>query len=412
MGFNDGFRMGAYIARGAQRDKREEEEFRLRKEAHEKQIQLTNQQIAAGERTARVNQELDTETAGIRSFINGGFEQGNNGPADESAAMYGVNAGSRVNQPMDSSNPDHQSGLNRRMMSVAALKGDYTQVGALQEKQRELAEQRVFNQAVQQFSMDPTSFTDYERWVNKNNPMISVAPAKDPRTGMLTGYNLMTVGPSGDATYKFVSPQQAATLAGATALMQVNPTKALQLIGTVDQSMAAAIQMMNTATKDTVTTGNTATHNANQDVSQRMNAQANQAQVGVARERLGIEREKAKREKQTPAQQAQEKIDMYTSILMKENPKLSQAEAEKRAAGIIMRDPNAKDQDAGLAEAGIVKIKNKYYTLGEGNPPKLVPLKIEGQDATTEALKALLESGQDPFAPKPKKGREVSGKVN
>lgn len=393
--FSNGFKFGTDIADDADRSKRAREELDLKKERARRENALLDEQITGARRQTRINQQLDDDAAGIRTTINGGFVPGDNGASDDSAAMYGVPAGSTVAAPMDPSNLDQVAGLNRRIMGSAALKGDYNTVLQLQQRNKDLAEQQVFNNAVKQFSMNPDSFTEYARWVNKTNPLITAAPAVDPKTGQLTGYNIMTVGPAGDATHKFISPAQAAQLAGATALMQHNPTKALEIIGSVDTGLAQTIGNLNAAQEKVNTTNNNATHFANTDQTNRITAEAHMRTAKAAEAR-------AAQEKKSPADQAQEKIEMYAGILKQQDPNLSDENARKKAADIILRDPNAKENDAGLAEAGIVKIQGKYFKQGKGG--KLEAVQLPGQDATTEALRKLAAGGKDPFAkPEPKK---------
>lgn len=402
--FQAGFRMGQDAYQFARESKRRDEEDKRKKEQHELNQQLLGLQLAQGQRTNRLNAEIDEETAGLRSYLRGDPPVTGSMPIDSS--VLPPDAPSAPPQQPRQMGDEDQAGLNRRVMGLAALKGDYNTVTSLNDRNRELNEQRVFNEAVRTFSVNPDSFTEYTRWVNKTSPMISAAPAKDPRTGQVTGYNIMTVTPSGDAAYKFLTPQQAATLAGATALMRVNPVKALQLIGSVDTALAGAIQASNTATKDTITTSNTATHSANQDATSRMNAESNRMQAGAAARNADAN---SKRTNQTEAQKLQEKVDAYSGILMRQNPKLTKAEADKQAAGILLRDPNAKETDVGLAEAGIFRVKNKYFRMGRDGEPEEV--RFDGGNATLDALRALQESGQDPFAQKPKKGREASGRL-
>lgn len=418
-GFSTGFQNGINFGRAYNANQRDKEEFELKKQKHARDLEESDQRIEANRRSARVNQQLDEETAGIRSYINNGTMTGNNsGFSDESARMMFAQGGAgAVNEAAsygnaearrlgldtpyqtgavsarsyDPSNPDDQTGLNRRLMSVAALRGDYAALGTLQDKNKELADTQVFNRAVQQFSMNPDSFTDTARWINKSSPVISTAPAKDPRTGQLTGYNIMTVTPSGDAVYKFVSPQQAATLAGATALMQVNPTKALQLMGTVDASLAQAVAAMNTATQQTTTANNTVQHYSNQDDTARENAKSNRIQANAAASNAQTNKDRAGREKQTEGEKLQEKVDAYSGILRRQDPKLSKEEADKKAADILLRDPNAKEQDVGLAEAGIFRKGKKYYKLGKSGQPEEV--QFPGESKLDKALEAYAKGG-------------------
>lgn len=67
-------------------------------------------------------------------------------------------------------------------------------------------------------------------------------------------------------------------------------------------------------------------------------AQANQANAAAGYYSRGG----AAANKQTQGQILTEKIDAYATIMMKSDPNLSRADAEKRAAQVIMRDPEAK----------------------------------------------------------------------
>jgi hypothetical protein len=386
-GFADGFQSGFGMMSSLDRKKRDDEEFELRKKRAEKEFELTDQQIEAGRHQARVNSQVDEETAGIRSYMKG--EANDNSSDRVEAQRLGVQKPDYQGTPafkFDPSNLEHQAGLNQRMSNVAAIKGDFTALQSLQQRNAELGDMQAFNKAVQEFSTTGgQSMAEYTRWVNKTNPMVSAAPAIDPRSGQLTGYNIMTVTPSGDAVYKFISPQQAATLAGATALMERNPTKALQLIGTVDQALAGSIQQMNTTTKDVTTTGNTATHFGNQDATSRMNAESQRITANATASR-------ANQEKKTPSQQADEKIQMYAGILMRQDPNLTKEQADKKAADIILRDPNAKEQDVGLSEAGIFRKGGKYFTMGKGGKPEEV--KFPGESKLDKALEAYAKGGK------------------
>lgn len=68
----------------------------------------------------------------------------------------------------------------------------------------------------------------------------------------------------------------------------------------------------------------------------------------------------------------------------------------KKAAQAIIKDPEAKPDDAGLANLGITRVGNKYFTLGKDGK-SLVEVKLPGQSATDKALSA---GGGDPFAKK------------
>lgn len=421
--FQEGFQIGTGMAQNARKAKLDADEFELRKQQAARSMELQDQQITSGQRQLRLNSQLDDENAGIRSFVNNGSMTGNrSGFSDDSARMLydqggpGAvdNAASHANvenarmglaptnttggvdsRGYDPSNLDDQAGLNKRLMSVAALKGDSQGLLQLQDKNKELAETKVFNDAIKQFSVNPDSFTEYTRWLNQNNPMITAAPAKDPRTGQLTGYNIMTVGPAGDATHKFISPSQAAQLAGATALMRVNPTKALSLIAQVDQGLAASVAAQNAANEKVGTSNNQAVHFGNEDKVGLENAQSNRITAGAHATMAGAAVARANRENMPKSKQIQEEVDAYAGILMKRDPSMKPEDAQKQAYDLVLKNPNVKDQpDVGLPEAGIFRKGGQYYKLGKGGQPEEV--KFPGGSKLDQALKAFEENGGKP----------------
>lgn len=414
--FSEGMRLGSSSVESAFRYKNDQEDREMRRQKAERDNALLDQQIAEGQRQQRLNAQIDEGNAGIRSFINNGsmtsngsgfsddsarlfYDQGGASAVD-SAASYGnaeaarlgverpYTTGATAGRPYDPSNLDDQAGLNRRLMAQAALKGDHQTMLALQDKNKELAETKVFNEAVQQFSTNPDSFNEYTRWVNKNNPMITTSPAKDPRTGQLTGYNIMTVGPAGDATYKFISPAQAAQLAGATALMRVNPTKALTMIAQVDQNLAASIAAQSTAQEKVATTNNQATHFGNEDKVGLENAQSNRITANAHATMAGAAVARANKENQPKSKQIQEEVDAYAGILMKQDPTLKPEDAQRKAYDLVLKNPNAKENpDVGLAEAGLFRLRgsDKVYRLGKGGKPEVV--EMPGESKLDRALK-------------------------
>lgn len=69
------------------------------------------------------------------------------------------------------------------------------------------------------------------------------------------------------------------------------------------------------------------------------------------------------------------------------------ADDMKRAAQAIIKDPDAKPDTEGLANLGLTKIRDKYYTLNDKK--QIVEVKLPGMSATDKALSA---GGGDPFA--------------
>jgi hypothetical protein len=432
--FQNGFAIGQKMVDDIDQQQRAREELKMRQERNDAEIAQMREQTTGLQRTNRLNSQVDEANSGLSSYLANGTMTGNNSgysdasaglyfnqggsPAVDAAASYDNHEARRMGldtpyqtggvtaRAYDPSNLDDQAGLNRRLMGVAALKGDYGTLTTLQQKNAELADTKVFNQGAKQFLTNPDSFAELTRYVNKSNPMLTAAPAKDPRTGQLTGYNIMTVGPSGDATHKFLSPQETAQLAGAVALMQQNPTKALQIMATVDQGVAAAVAASNTAMEKSSTTNNNATHFANEDYVGRENAQSARITASAHAGMAAAAQSRANRENMTKPQQMKEEANAYADILQKKDPSLTREDAMKQAYDLVLKNPNVKDQpDVGLPEAGIFRKNGKYYRLGKGGQPEEV--KFPGESATDKALKDLASKGADPFAGAPNPKRPI-----
>ncbi len=294
-------------------------ELEIRQRAADQQFRLGQQTIDANDRTARINRSLDDEREGINSYMKNGAMTGNTtGMADGQARAFAdaggqgyVDTVARLNnddadmvsggqgmryktsepgaptttfRPYDASSTTDREAIEQRIGRIAALTGDMTALRASQDNIRTIREEGTFNDAVKKFKDDPESAGDYMRWLNKNNPAITIAPqySGEGKNRKLTGYNTTVVGPAGDATHTMISPDQGAILAGATALMNTNPTKALAMIGTVNKDLAAVVQGQNALVQQSVTGNNSATHYFNTDANGRISANAAAASAGAA----------------------------------------------------------------------------------------------------------------------------------
>jgi hypothetical protein len=192
----------------------------------------------------------------------------------------GVGPPAPTYRQLDMTAPGDQMTMEAGLGRLSLAKGDVAGARQSMATVRDLRENQVFGEAVKNFNKDPTASHDYMRWVNTSSPYLTVAPQNDAK-GKPTGYNVMTVGQGGEAVHKFYSPSQMAQLAGATALMDTNPTKALGIIAAVDTNLAATVASYNSLTNQTVTGNNTAVHNANTDVTQRITANAAATSAGA-----------------------------------------------------------------------------------------------------------------------------------
>lgn len=273
--FDSGMQLGAGIWNRGEQQRLAEKEYALREAAEKQAREEGALRIEGARRQSAINQQLDSETQALIGLQRNGVQTGSTpAPGD------GVGPPAPTYRPIDMSNPGDQAMLEAGLGRMSALKGDIPGARTSMQNVRDLRENQVFGEAVKNFNKDPTASHDYMRWVNTSSPYLTVAPQNDAK-GKPTGYNVMTVGQGGEAVHKFYSPSQMAQLAGATALMDTNPTKALGIIATVDQNLAATVASYNGLTNQSVTGNNTAVHNANTDVTQRITANAAATSAGA-----------------------------------------------------------------------------------------------------------------------------------
>lgn len=173
--------------------------------------------------------------------------------------------------------------MNQGMQKVALAQRDMRGFGELAGKASTLEEDDLFKQGMKK-GFDP----EMAKWVNGNHKSITVgAPDKNGIS------QLSVVRPDGDAVFHSLSKSDQAQLAGAMALMDRNPMRALQIIGGVNKELAAVLAAENNLTLNVSGKNNDAAKSSAAIGNDAQRTANDGARVGLERERLGIARQVA-----------------------------------------------------------------------------------------------------------------------
>jgi hypothetical protein len=156
------------------------------------------------------------------------------------------------------------TGLDRAkgMRSLAYAKGDVREIVAADKIVSDKEEDQIIANA----KFEPEDI----KFINDNTHSFSVS--KPDKFGFV---DISIVKPDGDAVFKRLSAAQQKTLAGARALLDVNPVRALEMFKSVDKDVAEAVAKEMGMTLDVARFGN--------DVAaKRVNAQQEIARTGIA----------------------------------------------------------------------------------------------------------------------------------
>lgn len=403
MGFAAGFNAGsAAVSRGLS-IAQESEESKRRAEKHKRELEESDLRIAEGKRTARRNDQIEEAVTGLRTFTQGGTGQSRNAPEDESAEGVGISTGPRTARPYDPASPEGQIGLNTRLMDIAALKGDFAQVSALTEKNREIHTNSLLSKGIQEYFTTPDVGVQFARMTNLSHPLITAEQGQGPDGRK--GYWVTTVNQAGDASRKFMTEQQAAMVYAATKyLMPVDAMAAMKHIGSVNNEIAAAIQATNQAQTQATTANNAGLHYQEQGEIGRRNAGAHERQAGASERQAGAAEmnaranaTRASREGRAASQTAGQKMEEQVTALVQQYqqayPDMSPQEVRRLALQAVTKDPDRKDPaDVGLPEAGLFRINGKLYERGRDGKPALVQL--PGESKLDKAIAARLAGKQ------------------
>lgn len=139
--------------------------------------------------------------------------------------------------------------LAQRGLRVAAARGDVNQVMAAKQAMNTAEEDEIFAKA----DITPENIA----WLNANNSKLGIVPLKDKR-GNVTNYRITDYANAGDPRDFNLSKADSKKLAGAVALMERNPSRALEIISGIDKQLAETVARENGITTSIVQTGNQA----------------------------------------------------------------------------------------------------------------------------------------------------------
>lgn len=207
-----------------------------------------------------------------------------------------------------------------------------------------------------------------------------------PGTGKTAGY-MNYLPPSGDPVK--LSAKDAKQVFAISSLMDIDPSRARKELEVASTSVrAVARELFDENTKG---------------VKENNDTQRDQDKSALERERIAVARLAASRSgspaRQTQAEAMQEKMTALAQVIQQSEPGLAPEMAMRKAAGILLKDPNVKDKaDVGLEAQGLVRINGGLYRQGKGG--ELESVRLPGESATDRVLAQLAALGGDPFAPK------------
>lgn len=418
MGFAAGMNAGsAAVTRGLTVAQEAEKEKRAQEE-HKQRMEEGGLRITEARRNAQKNQQIDAAQDDLNTYIQGGVQLGASGTPEDGDYTSAGHEASRV-EAYNATSPDGQAGLMRRQMGIASLKGDMGAVSQLQERQAALALQQEIGRGIQEWYAMPQEMKNQmlASGINGNvnmpgNKYLAVQTSPTPGPDGRAGYPVLTIDPTtGAGRQQFIREDQAAQIFSAMKMMQ-NPMTAqgaLQIIGAVNKDIAAALHAHNQEQLEYFKAQDSAAFHRGQNEIGRSNAESNRIQANAAATNAQANSTRASRENQTAGQKMEEQVNALVKQYEQAYPGKTPAEYRQLALQAVTKDPDRKETpDAGLPEAGIVRIQGKYYRQGKGN--KLEPVQLPGQSGSAvQALKDMAAQGQDPFAAKPTKDKASAG---
>lgn len=123
---------------------------------------------------------------------------------------------------------------------IAAVKGDTTGFRAARDAATRFREDDLFKTKIKEYTGAPEQIGSFVGFVNNNSK--SVTLGLPDRRGFA---DMSIVTPTGDAVFAKLSRADQAKLYAAVGLMDMNPTKALEMIAGVNKDLAAAVAVDN-----------------------------------------------------------------------------------------------------------------------------------------------------------------------
>lgn len=169
---------------------------------------------------------------------------------------------------------ERTAGLQR----IAAAKQDLGSLNTLEDKRNQQEEDEIFAAGVKK-GFDP----ELAVWLNQNNNSVTLG---DPDQNGVA--KLSVVKADGKGYFRELSKAHQAKLSGAVALMERNPTRALELIAQVDKTLAETVAAQNDLTTKVLTTNNDATYKSAAMTNDAARTRNDGARVALERRRVGI----------------------------------------------------------------------------------------------------------------------------
>jgi hypothetical protein len=241
MSFDSGFSQGRGIVNDAFDRQRQQAEFELRKEAAARDATVFADRQADRRRDANAYQEYEANISGYA---------GNEALIAEQNATGGPVQGMSVQKPLSRMD---QIGARRDL--AIGLRSSPDQLAALDKEYGAAQEDDLFSKA--EFTAEDT------KWLNNNHKSLTVKDAVDAK-GKKTGYRLTDIV-DGTAVDHMISMADGKKLAGALAIMKLNPTRALDIIGGIDKNLAEIVARENGLKTNVGDTGNKVQGNINDD---------------------------------------------------------------------------------------------------------------------------------------------------
>jgi hypothetical protein len=293
-----------------------------------------------------------------------------------------------VRNKVDPSSPEYRQQLSSLMSQYAAATGDMNQVRALEQERRATQEDALIGQRLKDYKATPEQIAGTTEYINKNSTRITMG--KPDKNGLV---RLSVAAADGtDASFSKLSRADQSKIYAAVGLLEINPTRAYQMIGEVNKELAAAIRDEN------VVTGNLATNNnsvvktgVDIDNIKADNARAASAAAAAAGERARTLKEAAA------------KADAAVGLYKQNNPSATPADLQAVRTGILSAVPNAIGKDAPAVvqlarfamEAKVPGVTDMASALMWANQSKTQSREEFGKDIYAKALTATMGNAKE-----------------
>lgn len=384
--FQTGFQLGSRIATDAldrkeraERQKKEDEERGLRNDLTRLQIDSASQEARRRAEVAQITQGISDTVQGIDrqatsaaldADFNAALQASDNAVMAENAARQaqraardpaaaagalaaegpaagvmpvaqavpavrgGSNAANAaaltVRNAVDPLSPEYRQRVSGQLAQLAAATGDIERLRSLENERRTTAEDTLIAQRTKDFKGTDEQIGATTVFVNNNSKRITMS---DPDKNGLVG--LSVVRPDGKASFETLSRGDQAKIYAAVGLLEVNPTRALQMIESVNKDLAQAIRDENLTTSQVATATNTVAKTS-----------ADITNINEDNRRADDEAKRRGAEAATTRAEAQKKANAAVALFKQNNPNATQAELDAVRAGVLSATPNTVSKDA------------------------------------------------------------------